>query len=661
MRLSKSLLALAVLVLVGCTADAALAAKRVALLIGNAGYANVARLTNPPNDVATMKATFEAAGFDSVVGATDLGHDALIKALRSFADQAQGADIAIVYYSGHGLELNGQNYLVPVDAKLASDRDVEDEAVTLDRVMHSLDGAKKLKLVILDACRNNPFLAGMARADGSRAVDRGLARIEPATTDTLVAYAAKAGTTASDGDGQDSPFTAALAKHLVEPGIDIRLALGKVRDDVMAATSGRQEPFAYGSLGGQTVALAEAPAAPPTPVAPPPAPVAQDQPVDNCKDAAAHWAVAQKFDRLEFYREHLQHFGSCAFAGFAKARIAELSATAAAPKAPAPVIAQAPAAVPQAPVSVPQAPAPVAPSVTVASLPAKDPLAGTPMAPLTDCDKVAADPSDNDKVVEGTLFNKVDGAVTVERCRAAIQQYPKARRFMYQLGRGLQRLKDFQGAFNAYSAAARLGSAAGVRNLGNLYYGGLGVPKDPANAAQLFQRAASQGDRGGMMNLGRLYEVGNGVPQDFGRAIELYRSSAAKGDRAAMFRLGLLFLDGKGVTRDPARAAQFFQQAVDAGNMVAAARLAAMYESGTGVPRDLAMAAKLRREAADDSDASGEGDQAAPQPTPNFAPVRPAATAVRPGFQPLPRPNFAPRFKRGFSPTPMPNFGASGQ
>ena len=201
MRLPNYIVALAGLLVALCSADAALAAQRVALLIGNSNYANVARLANPANDVATMKAVFEGAGFDSVVGATDLSHDGLIKALRSFADAAQGADIAVVYYSGHGLELNGQNYLLPVDAKLASDRDVEDEAVTLDRVLHALDGAKKLKLVILDACRNNPFLASMARANGARAVDRGLARIEPTTTDTLVAYAAKAGTTASDGDG----------------------------------------------------------------------------------------------------------------------------------------------------------------------------------------------------------------------------------------------------------------------------------------------------------------------------------------------------------------------------------------------------------------------------------------------------------------------------
>jgi uncharacterized caspase-like protein len=304
----------------------AYADKRIALLVGNGAYANVAKLPNPANDVATMKAAFEAAGFDTVDTALDLGRDAFVRQLREFEAKVADADIAVIYYSGHGIEMNGQNFLVPVDALLANDRDVKDEAVPLDRVMSALDSVKKLKLVILDACRNNPFVPKMNVAAGARAVNRGLARVEPQGADTMIAFAAKAGTTASDGEGANSPFAAALAKRLFEPGLDIRLALGNVRDDVLTATGRQQEPFAYGSLGGGTISLtrqASAPVAAPV-AAPAASPAAA--PANACADAAAHWSMALKFDKLQFYKSHLDKFGSCAFAEFAEAKIAELEA-----------------------------------------------------------------------------------------------------------------------------------------------------------------------------------------------------------------------------------------------------------------------------------------------------------------------------------------------
>ncbi|MDQ0390506.1 caspase family protein [Labrys monachus] len=236
---------------------AALADKRVALLIGNSHYTAVGALNNPGNDVGAMASALKGAGFTIVHANIDLSREAMVKALRSFEDEATVADIAVIYYSGHGMEMNGINYLVPVDARLASDRDVEDETITLDRALRAIDGARQLKLVILDACRNNPFLPKMTHTAATRAVERGLARVEPSTVNTLIAFSAKAGTVAQDGDGANSPFTASLIKHLVEPGVDIRLALGEVRDDVMASTGNQQEPFVNGSLGGRTIALAE--------------------------------------------------------------------------------------------------------------------------------------------------------------------------------------------------------------------------------------------------------------------------------------------------------------------------------------------------------------------------------------------------------------------
>ena len=226
----------------------AFADTRVALVIANADYKSVAKLPNPPNDARTMAAALRGVGF-SVTEKANLGKRDLESALKTFAVSAREADVAVIYYAGHGMEQGGLNYLVPIDAALASDQDVEFDTVPLDLLLRSVEGASRMKLVILDACRNNPFLTTMRRAGGTRSVGRGLARVEP-DSDILVAYAAREGSTADDGDGKDSPFTKALAQRIAAPGVEIRLLFGQVRDDVRKSTDNRQEPAIYGSLGG---------------------------------------------------------------------------------------------------------------------------------------------------------------------------------------------------------------------------------------------------------------------------------------------------------------------------------------------------------------------------------------------------------------------------
>jgi len=248
-------------ILSGMLGQPAFAEKRVALVLGNSTYQNAPPLSNPVNDAALVAAKLKQAGFEVVDSRHDLSALETRRALRDFADSARDADIAVVYYAGHGMEVDGTNYLIPVDAKLERDTDVYDEAFSLDRILLAVEPAKQLRLVILDACRDNPFAKGMQRTVATRSIGRGLAKIEPGSPNTLIAYSAKAGSTAQDGDGSNSPFTIALAKHLTTPGLDIRKALGFVRDDVLKSTGNRQEPFVYGSLGGDDVALVPAPAA----------------------------------------------------------------------------------------------------------------------------------------------------------------------------------------------------------------------------------------------------------------------------------------------------------------------------------------------------------------------------------------------------------------
>jgi tetratricopeptide (TPR) repeat protein len=234
------------------TAPIAVNDHRIALVIGNSAYENVPALPNPERDARFVAETLKRIGFESVTVLTNLRKDALITALRNFAARAESADWAVVYYAGHGMEVGGINYLVPVDARIAADRDIGFEAVPLEQVLNAAERAKKLRLVILDACRDNPFASQMKRTltVASRSVTRGLAAVEP-DAGTLVVYAAKDGETAIDGDGSNSPFAQAFVKNLQTPGLEVRRLFDYVRDDVMEATGRKQKPFSYGSISGR--------------------------------------------------------------------------------------------------------------------------------------------------------------------------------------------------------------------------------------------------------------------------------------------------------------------------------------------------------------------------------------------------------------------------
>jgi tetratricopeptide (TPR) repeat protein len=240
--------------------------KRIGLVIGNSNYKHVAVLANPKRDAEAVAASFRAVGFESVTLVDDSDRRRLLDALKTFTSLAERADWAVVYYAGHGIEVSGVNYLIPVEAKIAADRDITQEAVPLEQVMVAVEGARKLRLVLLDACRDNPFATQMpksvatqpvlasspatAGARGTRSVSRGLSEVKVSGA-TLVVYAAKHGQTALDGDGANSPFAVAFAQRIATPNVEINKLFRLVRDDVMEATAGRQEPYTYGSLPGR--------------------------------------------------------------------------------------------------------------------------------------------------------------------------------------------------------------------------------------------------------------------------------------------------------------------------------------------------------------------------------------------------------------------------
>ena len=223
--------------------------RRVALVIGNGKYEHVPTLPNATSDAEALAKALEEIGFQSVTLKTNLTRDQMNSALAEFSKLADAADWAAVYYSGHGIESRGENYMIPIDAELKVDRDVEFETVEVTKVLSAIEGARKIKLIILDACRDNPFLGQMKRTVATRSITRGLAPIE-ADAGVLIVYAAKHGETALDGDGNHSPFATALINRIQTPNLEIRRLFDLVRDDVLATTGRRQQPFTYGSVSG---------------------------------------------------------------------------------------------------------------------------------------------------------------------------------------------------------------------------------------------------------------------------------------------------------------------------------------------------------------------------------------------------------------------------
>jgi formylglycine-generating enzyme required for sulfatase activity len=328
-------LLICVLVL-ACAVDAvAQSTRRVALVIGNGAYQHTSRLANPANDARRMAELLRGAGVEVILG-IDLDRRAVDDRLRQFRDRLDGGSLGILFYAGHGLQVEGENYLLPVDARLQRQSDLEFEALSVTRVLRIMEDAAPTRLVFLDACRDNPLAQTLARGMGTRssAIGRGLG-VVTAGRGTMVSFATQPGNVALDGAGENSPFTAALLRHLAEPGVDVGIAMRRVREAVLRATGERQVPWEHSSLLGEVVLV---PAAVSTPVAPgvaapaaPVAPAVAVVPPAPDRDVV-FWQSIQNSQRAEEFEAYLRQFPQGTFADLARARIAALRA----PPPPAP-------------------------------------------------------------------------------------------------------------------------------------------------------------------------------------------------------------------------------------------------------------------------------------------------------------------------------------
>lgn len=253
-------------------AGAAQAAERVALVIGNGAYSNASTLPNPANDAADFAAAMRDLGFETIV-ATDVDKAGFDQKLRDFARALRGARTALFYYAGHGLQVAGKNYAVPIDAKLEAPADLAVETVELDQILSVMQADEdRVNLVFLDACRDNPLARSFARglpAARAISVGSGLSALD-AGRGTLIAFATAPNKVALDGRGRNSPFTGALLRHIRTPGLDIAFVMRRVTADVESQTGGAQIPWVHASLTTDVMLKAGDGAVPPPAPAPPP-------------------------------------------------------------------------------------------------------------------------------------------------------------------------------------------------------------------------------------------------------------------------------------------------------------------------------------------------------------------------------------------------------
>jgi hypothetical protein len=514
------------------------AQSRVALIVGNSNYQNAPTLPSTLNDAGDIAEAFERLGF-VIVKVLDATYEDLRKSLRRFNDMTPNADLAVVYFGGHGLEVNGENWLLPIDADLRSELDVANEAIGLKGLMRSVGRAAVLGMVILDASRGNAVLAKSVRAGDTRAVvARGLARVEP-TQNVLVAYASKEGTTSEDRDGRNSPYAAALLRHLETPGLDVNFMFRKVRDDVLLHTNQMQLPSVYGSLSHKPIYLSRRSISIQA--------VEGDNPAMPSDEAV--WLTIKDSTDRALFAEFLNKFPSSAYAAEARMRAQSLDA---------PLI--------------------------VASRQTLPAAAGD----VDECDRLAASPLDNarPKDVRGVELSKIPVAAATLACDEAMQRSPKEARFPFEAARVAIARSDYAVARELYEKSSALGSPLAMYSLGLLYAEGKIGPADYVEARRWYAKAVVLNSAYAMAELAALCENGQGGPKDAAEAFRLYRAAATAGDQVSMTKLGNFYEAGLGVRKDYAQAVSWYKKSAERGDIAAMKQLGKLYESGRGVPKN---------------------------------------------------------------------------
>ena len=480
----------------------ATAGTRLALVLGNSKYQNVPALENPANDAQDLAQALRSLGFD-VIEQRDANRDAMAKAVHDFSDRLPGAEVALFFYAGHGLQMNGENYLIPVDAKIQNPADVRFSTINLSDIQQEMESAGRTTIIILDACRDNPFAAKLAQSGRSLGT-RGLVRLEAAGQGSLIVYSTQPNNVALDGMGRNSPFTAALLKHMTTPGLEVRQMISRVRGDVLAATDKKQTPWDSSSLVGD-VYLASAPAiaAPLAGAAPAPVVAAQAPAgVATPRNAAAATEPENDCDKFAALR-----LPGASGGAVPKATDADWIRTVAACQA-----------------------------------------------------EVQAHPGTIRYVYQlGIAQDHVKNYMEALRSYKAVADtgFPEAMvdlGVLYYYGRGV--VQNYSAALDYITRASAAGSIRALAYLAVIYGEGRGVPKDDAKSLDLAERAVEAGNPFGLKIIADHYFNGAGVPRDYRMAAQYLQQAADLGNGQAMKFLANMYEGGYLGPPDPAKAAE---------------------------------------------------------------------------------------------------------
>jgi uncharacterized protein len=485
----------------GAMGSPAVAGVRLALVLGNSKYEAVAALDNPSNDAADLAQALRGVGFE-VIEQRDATREAMAKAVHDFSERLRGADVALFFYAGHGLQMNGENYLVPVDARIESAADVRFNTINLSDIQQEMEGAGRANIIILDACRNNPFAEKLARG-GRGVATRGLGRVDASGEGSLIVYSTQPNNVALDGAGRNSPFTAALLKHVATPGLEVRQMISRVRGDVLQATDRRQTPWDSSSLVGD-VYLAGTPAADaPTSSQPPPA-AAKDAVASVIAPATAppaENAVRERADVPAIVRE--------------------------------------------------------CDRLTMPPDPSGESASATLVVAKTDWNRavvaceaaIKAEPGEaHFQFALGKAYFYTKNYFEAARHLAiAADTLPEAGNALaYCFEKGLGVAKNDQKAFELYSKAAAAGSAVAMANLGEAYIGGTYVKPDFGKALDWLEKSVEAGNADALQLIGNMYFNGQGVQKDYTMAAQYFQQAADLNNGYAlrflanMYEVGLL-------------------------------------------------------------------------------------------------------------------------
>ena len=554
----------------------ATAEERVALIVGNSAYENVGGLENPVNDASDIAIALKGLGFDVLLG-TDLRHDEMTQIAQQFGDMAATSDVALFYYAGHGFQVEGTNYLIPIDAAITRPEDVATQTIAMQAILSAMDRAPGLKLIVLDACRDNPF--GAALKSDPR-LGSGLARVGTAA-DFMFAYATQPDNVAYDGTGRNSFFTEAMLNHIYTPGQDISDLLINVRRDVLAATGGKQIPWDNSSLTRQF----RFDTSPPT-----------------ASEETLLWQVAASAKDPQLMDLYVQRYPQGKHTGDVLAFLETQNGSLTRNLAPGPVDADAQAErlwtlarrtrmrpllefyLQQYPAGTHAAEA----GQLLDAIPRADDA-----SPGNLCERLATNPRDATATTAGVSFDALQrNAITaIQACSAAATQAPELPHYVALLARATAASGDMDRAVALYQRAADAGDLRAMVSLAQLYDSGTGVAQDTAKALEWNERAAAGDSPDALINLAVSLFEGAGIAQDTGRAVSLLRRASGAGSAKATFNLGVLAQDGAIDTPDAALG--YFQRAAKDGETGAYRAAAILLDEGRGIAKDPAEAANM--------------------------------------------------------------------